>query len=96
MNKFYIPKRESNINLKVLLCAWGIFCFVVFHFCAASKNVFAAVSRFVVFAVSLGTGALDRKLQNRQNGRQRQKHFLLQQKNEKQQNTKSFERSDGI
>ena len=34
-----------------------------------SKNVFGAVSRFVDFAVSLGTGALNRKLQNQQNGR---------------------------
>ena len=89
MNKIYIPKRENKYT-KVLFRARNIFCFVVFHFFVAVKNVFAAVSRFADFAVSFGTGAVDRKLQNRQNGTQRQKHILRQQKNEKQQTKNNF------
>ena len=91
MNKIYIPKRE-NKHAKVLFRARSIFCFVVFHFLVAVKNVFAAVAGFVDFVVSDSGHLCPRKLQNRQNGRQRQKHFLLQQKNEKQQNKKCFER----
>ena len=90
--KNYIQCRE-NIIQNALFRARNIFCFVVFHFFVAVKNVFSAVSRFVNFVVSDSRHLCRRKLQNWQNGRQRQKHFLLQQKNEKQQNKKCFERS---
>ena len=67
-----------------------IFCFGGFVFVAAFKNVFAAVYRFVDFAVSLGTGALNRKLQNRQERVQKQKHFFRQRKFQKWRNKNCF------
>ena len=89
MNKIYIPKRENKYT-KVLFRARNIFCFVVFHFLVAVKNVFAAVAGFVDFVVSDSGHLCPRKLQNRQNERQRQKHFKRQHKNEKRQNKKCF------
>ena len=68
-----------------------IFCFGGFVFVPACKNVFGGVFRFIDFAVSLGTGALNRKLHSEQNERQRQKHFHRQQKNEKRQHKKCFQ-----
>ena len=86
-------------KIKIRKCCFALETFFVlsfFHFCAASKNVFAAVSRFVDFVVSDPGHLCPRKLQNRQNGRQRQKHFLRQHKNEKRQNKKCFKRCSSM
>ena len=85
-------QNGKTIFIKYCFALETFFCFVVFHFCAASKNVFAAVSRFVGFVVSDSGHLCPRKLQNQQNERQRQKHFLRQPKKEKRQNNKCFKR----
>ena len=60
-----IVGQTKNAYIKYYNYARNIFCFVVFVFnFAVAKNVFAGVFAASVFAVSFGTGAVNRKLQN--------------------------------
>ncbi len=83
-------KQNSEINKSTRF----IFCFVVFDgfvFVSGSRNFVSADFRFVDFATSFGTGAVNRKLQNRQNENRRKQNFARQkqiQNHQKQQNKK--------
>ena len=68
-----------------------IFCFVVFDgfvFVSGSRNFVSADFRFVDFATSFGTGAVNRKLQNRQNENRRKHNFTSQKQIQNHQNKK--------